>query len=58
MTVGSTVVKPGKSTSFVFPYAMHPGMGGKHHFEVVMKTNDPQNPTLVFHVYANSIEKK
>jgi hypothetical protein len=37
---------------------MHPGMGGKHHFEVQMKTNDPNNPTLVFHVRANSVETK
>lgn len=54
--MGSTVVKPGKSTSFVFPYQMHPGMGGKHHFEVHVKTNDSANADLVFHVYANSVE--
>jgi hypothetical protein len=35
---------------------MHPGMGGKHHFEVRVKTNDPQQPQLVFHVRANSVE--
>jgi len=58
VTVGSAVVKPGESTSFVFPYAMHAGMGGKHHFEVHVATNDPENPKLVFHVFANSIEPK
>lgn len=58
MTVGSTVVKPGASTSIRFPYAMHPGMGGKHHFEVWIKTNDPARPKLTFHVYAFSVEKK
>lgn len=57
MTVGSTVVKPGQATNFIFPYAMHPGMGGKHHFVVTMKTNDPERPTLEFHIYANSIEE-
>lgn len=57
MTVGSTVVKPGQSTQFTFPYAMHEGMGGKHHFEVHIATNDPERPTLVFHIYANSVEK-
>ncbi len=56
--MGTTVIKPGKSTSFTFPYSMHPGMGGKHHFEVHMKTNDPAQPNLVFHVYANSVETK
>lgn len=56
--MGSTVIRPGKSTSFTFPYVMHPGMGGKHHFEVHVKTNDPVRPTLVFHVYGNSIERR
>ncbi len=37
---------------------MHPGMGGKHHFEVHVKTNDPSHPELVFHVRANSVEAK
>lgn len=36
---------------------MHEGMGGKHHFEVHIGTNDPEQPTLVFHIYANSIER-
>jgi hypothetical protein len=58
VTVGSAVVKPGKSTSFVFPFSMHPGMGGKHHFEVRIKTNDPSNPELIFHIYANAVENK
>lgn len=57
MTVGSTVVKPGQSTNVIFPYSMHPGMGGKHHFIVSMKTNDPERPKLEFHIYANSIEQ-
>lgn len=58
MTVGSTVVKPGKSTSFEFPYHMGPGMGGKHYFQVKVQTNDPENPELIFHVRANSVEPK
>lgn len=56
MTVGSTVVKPGGSTEIEFPYQMGPGMGGKHHFEVQIKTNDPEKPELVFHVYADSVD--
>jgi len=31
-------------------------MGGKHHFEVHVTTNDPNNKEMVFHVYANSVE--
>gem|GEM_PF-2916293 len=58
MTVGSTVVKPGQSTSFTFPYHMGPGMGGPHHFQVKITTNDPDQKTLVFDVFANSIEPK
>jgi hypothetical protein len=58
VTVGSTVVKPGEQTSFTFPYHMGPGMGGPHHFQVVVKTNDKANPELVFDVTANSVEAK
>lgn len=36
---------------------MHPGMGGKHHFVVSIKTNDPERPKLEFHVYANSVDE-
>lgn len=57
MTVGATVLKPGQATNFTFPYAMHPGMGGKHHFVVNVKTNDPKQPRLQFHIYANSVEE-
>lgn len=53
-----TVVKPGAQTSFPFNYHMGPGMAGKHHFQVVVKTNDPQNPEMVFEVFANSTETK
>lgn len=56
MTVGSTVVKPGQATNFIFPYAMHAGMGGKHRFEVHIRTNDRERPTLIFQIAANSIE--
>lgn len=56
--MGSTVVKPGKQTSFKFPYHMGPGMGGPHHFQVIVKTNDPEKPELVYDVFANSIDKK
>lgn len=58
MTVGSTVVGPGKSTSFTFPYHMGPGMAGPHYFQVKVKTNDPERPELVFHIRANSVEPK
>lgn len=55
--MGSTVLKPGESTSFVFPYGMPKGMGGPHHFEVHIGTNDPERKNLVFQVYANTIEQ-
>jgi hypothetical protein len=37
---------------------MHPGMGGKHHFQITVKTNDPEHPQVVFDVRANSIDQK
>ncbi len=52
------MVGPGASTSFVFPYHMGPGMAGPHHFQVILPTNDPATPQLVFDVYANSVEPK
>ncbi|HEY3367203.1 MAG TPA: hypothetical protein VGK74_19275 [Symbiobacteriaceae bacterium] len=58
--MGTTVIKPGKSVSFDFPYHMGPGMGGKHRFQVIIKTNDTSlpNSAMVFEVYANSTERK
>ena len=56
--MGSTVVKPGEQTTLDFPFGMGPGMGGPHHFQVILKTNDPANPTLVLDVLANAVEKK
>ena len=54
--MGSTVIKPGQQTTISFPYHMGPGMGGKHHFQVLVKTNDPAAQQLVFDVYANSVD--
>jgi len=56
--MSSMVVRPGGVASFDFPFIMHPGMGGKHHFTVHVQTNDPENKELVFHVYANAVEAK
>jgi hypothetical protein len=25
---------------------MHPGMGGPHHFEITLKTDSPETPTV------------
>lgn len=55
--MGSTVIKPGSQTSFVFPYHMGPGMGGPHHFQVRVKTNDPATPEMVWDIYAVSVDK-
>lgn len=33
-------------------------MGGPHHFQVVIKANDPNNKELVFDILANSVEGK
>lgn len=57
MTVGSTVVNPGEQTSFIFPYAMTAGMGGPHHFQVHIRTNDPDRPVLTFEFKADTVEK-
>ncbi|HLN60214.1 MAG TPA: hypothetical protein VK464_01590 [Symbiobacteriaceae bacterium] len=50
------MIKPGQQTTVSFPYHMGPGMGGKHHFQVLVKTNDPAAQQLVFEVYANSVD--
>lgn len=41
-----------------FGYLMGPGMGGPHHFQVVVKTNDPAQQELLFDILANSIDTK
>jgi hypothetical protein len=37
-------LQPGQSTTIYLDVVMHPGMGGKHLFEVAVKTNDPAQP--------------
>lgn len=35
---------------------MGPGMGGPHHFQVIIPTNDPNKKQLVFDILANSVD--
>ena len=34
-------MQPGESTTLYTDIVMHPGMDGKHLFEIALKTNDP-----------------
>jgi hypothetical protein len=31
---------------------MHPGMGGQHHFEIVLNTDSPETPKVVLTLLA------
>lgn len=44
--VGTTVLKPGQKTTLRYPFMMHPGMEGAHHFEIVLRTNSPATPEV------------
>jgi len=41
VVVGQTTLQPGQQTLIYMDFMMHEGMGGKHLFEVAVKTNDP-----------------
>jgi hypothetical protein len=43
---------PGQSTTVDYPFEMHPGMGGPHHFAVTIPTDSPQAPTITLDVIA------
>jgi hypothetical protein len=56
LTVGSTVIKPGQTTTVSSSvFMMHAGMDGRHNFAVHLKTNDPVNPDFVVNVLSNWI---
>ncbi len=38
-------LQPGQSTTIYTDIVMHPGMDGKHLFEIELTTNDPTQPT-------------
>ena len=45
-------LKPGQSTTIDYPFMMHPGMGGPHHFKVTILTDDPRTPRVTLDVRA------
>jgi len=47
------VIKPGESTVISLEYMMHGDMGGKHDFRLVLKTNDPAEPTKEVQILSN-----
>jgi hypothetical protein len=50
--VGSTALKPNETTTVRYPFIMHPGMGGRHHFEITLRTDNPAQPTVTLTVLA------
>ncbi len=55
MVVGQTTVQPGQSTTLYTDFAMHEGMGGKHLFEIALKTNDPTRSAKTLQIRSNWI---
>lgn len=35
-----------------YPFIMHAGMGGPHHFEIVLRTDSPETPTVTLTLLA------
>jgi hypothetical protein len=52
--VVGTTIQPGERTTLTYPYAMSAGMGGPHHFEITLRTDSPETPTLILHLKALS----
>jgi len=48
VVVGQTTLQPGQQTLISMDFMMHEGMGGKHLFEVAVKTNDPTQAVKKF----------
>jgi hypothetical protein len=47
------VLKPGESTLLSTEFMMHEGMGGKHLFEVTLRTNDPNQLVKKLYIASN-----
>jgi hypothetical protein len=45
-------LRPGESTSVDYPFVMHPGMGGPHHFKLTIHTDNPGTPTVTLDLRA------
>ena len=50
--MGATTIAPGQSTTLTVAFSMHEGMGGPHHFDVVIPSSDPIQPEQVVSVKA------
>ena len=55
MVVGQTTLQPGQSTTIYTDLMMHEGMGGKHLFEIPIKTNDPTQQAKALQIKSNWI---
>ena len=54
MPIVGTTIQPGERTTLSYPFIMHPGMGGPHHFEITLRTDSPTTPTVILQVKALS----
>jgi len=50
--VRDTTLAPGASSLVAAVFSMHEGMGGRHHFDIIFKSNDPVEPEKVLTVKA------
>ncbi len=46
-------LQPGESTAVTLQFLMHGDMGGKHHFRLHLKTNDPAEPDKAVSIISN-----
>jgi hypothetical protein len=53
VVVGQTTLEPGESTTIYTDIVMHPGMEGKHLFEIPLKTNDPTQNSKNLRIASN-----
>lgn len=53
--VSSYTIDPGQEGTITLDFMMHQGMGGKHRFNINLKTNDPNEPNKQLVVLSNWI---
>ena len=51
-------MQAGGATPVTVAFTMHEGMGGPHHFVIVLRTNDPSQPEKRLSVKANFVPPK
>ena len=45
------MINSGETLVVRYPFVMHPGMGGPHHFRITLRTDSPETDTITLPVF-------